>query len=308
MTDSTSKTVRLTPEDRASHLDTMLVMEPIPDTTEVKQSLVALLREDGFNKLAAQLRYDANHELEHVFTTRTYNHPITLTETSHDGPLISHPLGALLPLDPPKSTFFPFKLSTFKPLFQHPSCCDTLSALLALHDHPPLSVHFTQFTDATLIGLTIPHVLADMTTISILLLETIKALRREADAELDSLKGEWVSEHDLVVAWMLQTLHPSGTKSSFSITPALGARKWAGDLFKSTTYLGNAVTFVKITFPPSSLTSLSIARLALAFRKGLLTMTPTEVLRSVNMHRTFRGPGFVFPNPPPTLYFTSAIK
>lgn len=212
----------------------------------------------------------------HVFTERSAETPATFTfDRALDTTLDGHPLGAQLPSATTRPSFHP-SLGSFSTLFQHPECCKHLSDLLARGDHPPISVHVTSFTDATLIGLTVPHVLADMATVSILLrawlnsppahpvyeagkspldvAETlvpdglpagglmpargwhkilaalshlfdllwrglteeerlvfvppgvVARLRDKADLELDLAKGEWVSQHDLVVSWSLKVL------------------------------------------------------------------------------------------------------
>ncbi|KAM0746415.1 hypothetical protein T439DRAFT_329861 [Meredithblackwellia eburnea MCA 4105] len=126
--------------------------------------------------------------------------------------------------------------------------------------------------------------------------ELVVRLRKEADEELDATKGEWVSEHDLIVAWILKTLNPSlerysaGDDRPLSIIQHLSTRKWSGNVFKGITYLGNGLLFFRTSHPFAWLRTQSTARVAYnCVRGGIKTWgKPEEVLRYYLMTRTSR--------------------
>ncbi|KAM0750834.1 hypothetical protein T439DRAFT_380686 [Meredithblackwellia eburnea MCA 4105] len=387
----TGHSVPLTPEDRGEYIDDVfltgtLVLDPIDDVESLEFSLKDLMRKPGWNKLAARVQYGKNHILEHVFTAETVSNPINFSVSRLNGQLSKHPLGRDI-LHPTEDVSFQPPLNRFVPLFTNPNTCFTLADLFTRGDYPPCSAHLTLFEDCTLVGFTIPHILGDLSTLSIIMRawlvgipdapiweengkspldvtdsvpyngelicgyrrlkgfkgrrvlmswigdlvrtggkkeeerciyvppKLIGRLRKEAEEQLDPAKGEWVSNHDLVVAWTLKLLYPALQKYTargnrpFTIINHFNARRWGGELFKDVTYLGNAICRLKTSHPWHQLGELSIPRLALLIRGGLLQYgNQQEVERFISMMRKVQSTTTDMTSLMPSIQFTSWVS
>lgn len=143
--------------------------------------------------------------------------------------------------------------------------------------------------------------------------EIVGQMRKEAEEVLK--EGEWVSDHDLVMAFLLKVRPRSVSESveaginvifvsthkttvtakpsqTYTLNRTLDSRCWLPSIFNSKTYLGVATTYTRLSLPVTQIISESLPSLALLLRQSLITnCTPTEIQKYYNMVRTYRRNG-----------------
>ncbi|KFA50678.1 hypothetical protein S40293_04888 [Stachybotrys chartarum IBT 40293] len=144
--------------------------DQVLDANKLHASLVQLVEKEGWRKLGGRLRINNAKKAEiHVPKTFTSAHPAVRFENSQIPLNIdAHPVAGRLPKGTGTAPSVHNGSDQFSTLSLAPSHPRSIRHYLAT-DEPVLGLYVTNFKDATLVGITIPHCLADAMATSDLL-------------------------------------------------------------------------------------------------------------------------------------------
>ncbi|CAI7607147.1 unnamed protein product [Penicillium manginii] len=138
----------------------MMRFNDVLDAEKLNEALSTLLRRGDWKKLGGRLRFKDNGKLEiHVPRSEGLEHKtVFFTHNAHDIRLEDHPIGRQFPKETEGPSVQKITTDT-RPFIARPNF-PTFDNMIRQNE-PIMSLHVTNFTDATTVALTWPHLLMD---------------------------------------------------------------------------------------------------------------------------------------------------
>ncbi|KAJ5818542.1 hypothetical protein N7474_004133 [Penicillium riverlandense] len=149
-----------------TYVDWLMVFNDVLDAKKLNDALSRLLDIGDWKKLGGRLRFRGNGKLEIQSSSITGQPNVFFTHDAFDVAIQEHPVAGQIPKATEAPSIQPIA-DDFRPFIARPNF-PTFEELVR-QKLPPISLHITTFSDATIVALVWPHLLMDASGVQALL-------------------------------------------------------------------------------------------------------------------------------------------